>query len=66
MDIKLENIKSAKYRKQLGGDNNTSIDLKLVDKPTVNIAVPLDPNNNTYAKILKLVTEGKLTIEDAD
>jgi len=60
------NIKSAKYVKQLGADNNISISIKLVDKPNVNIGVPLDPDNTDYAEIMRQVKEGTLTIKDAE
>ena len=60
------NIKSAKYVKQLGADNNISISIKLVDKPNVDIGVPLDLDNADYQEILKQVKEGTLTIKDAE
>ena len=59
-------IKTAKYVKQLGADNNISISIKLVDKPNVDIGVPLDPDNADYQEILKQVKAGTLTIKDAD
>ena len=55
------NIESAKYIAYDG--NNTSVNA-VIDG--VQYAIPLDPDNRHYAEILKQVSEGTLTIEEAD
>jgi len=53
------NISSTKYINE---------DKKII-KATINgqtMFVPLDPDNRHYAEILKQVSEGTLTIEEAD
>ena len=59
------NIKTAQYFKDIT-DKVSSIQVTLVDEPNLSVSVPLDPNNRHYAEILKQVTEGTLTIKDAD
>ena len=56
------NIKSAQYGVNLEG-NNAEIKATI---DSVEMFVPLDPNNRHYAEILKQVEEGTLTIKDAD
>ena len=53
------NIKNAKYM------NNTDITIK-ADIDGVEVHIPLDSANRHYAEILKQVSEGTLTIEEAD
>ena len=45
--------------------NNTDITIK-ADIDGVDVHIPLDPANRHYAEILKQVSEGTLTIEEAD
>jgi hypothetical protein len=54
------NIKSAKYRTDMG--TNCSISVVIDDKK---YSVPLDPSNTDYQAILEWVAEGN-TIEDAE
>jgi hypothetical protein len=55
------NIKSAKYVKDVDG-NNYAINIVVNDKT---ICVPPDPNNTDYAAILEWVADGN-TIQEAD
>ncbi len=57
------NITSAKYEKELGNNEITSITV-VIDGITS--FVPLDPDNRHYAEIMRQVKEGTLTIQDAD
>ena len=60
------NITTAQYYKApLHNDNNenTSIIITVNDET---LYVPLDENNRHYAEIMKQVTEGTLTIEEAE
>ena len=55
-------ITDAKYIVDSDGNNNViSCTVDGVGK-----SVPLDPNNTTYAEILRQIAAGELTIEDAD
>ena len=56
------NITSAKYVKNLDGEND-SVNIVIDGKQ---YAVPMDPANRHYAEILKQVAAGDLTIADAD
>tara|TARA_R100001509_G_C4758611_1_gene178906 strand:+ start:436 stop:609 length:174 start_codon:yes stop_codon:yes gene_type:complete len=55
-------IKSAQHQKFMGKDTNH---LKVIIDD-VEVSVPKDPENTTYAEILKQVKEGTLTIKEAD
>lgn len=55
-------ITNAKYIADAEGNN--SVISCTVDG--VGKSVPLDPNNTTYAEILRQVAAGELTIADAD
>ena len=57
------NITSAKYEKELGTNEITSITV-VIDGITS--FVPLDPYNRHYEEILKQVEAGTLTIKDAE
>jgi len=52
------NITSAKY-----GYGNSCVNANI---DSINITVPLDPDNRHYAEIKRQVDAGELTIEDAD
>jgi len=56
------NIINPKYEKDLS-NKNTSINATI---DSVEMSVPLDPDNRHYAEILRQVKEGTLTIKDAD
>ena len=56
------NIINPKYEKDLS-NKNTSINATI---DSVEMSVPLDPDNRHYAEILKQVADGDLTIADAD
>lgn len=56
------NIESAQYVLNLEGENaciSATID-------GVSRAVPIDPENTTYAEIMRQVDAGELTIEEAE
>jgi len=55
------NISSAKYFQNFGVNVSISI---VVDGQK--ISVPIDPDNTTYAEIMRQVEAGELTIQDAD
>jgi len=58
------NITSAKYLTDpLANNANVCIEAEING---VSWAVPLDPENTTYAEIMRQVDEGTLTIQDAD
>tara|TARA_B100000519_G_C13798464_1_gene229972 strand:- start:6 stop:194 length:189 start_codon:yes stop_codon:yes gene_type:complete len=62
MNMNKMNIESAKYVLNLEGENaciSATID-------GVSRAVPLDPENTTYAEIMRQVDAGELTIEEAE
>ena len=56
------NIINPKYEKDLS-NKNTSINATI---DSVEMSVPLDPDNRHYAEILRQVKEGTLTIKDAE
>tara|TARA_A100001515_G_scaffold108605_1_gene89492 strand:- start:2413 stop:2586 length:174 start_codon:yes stop_codon:yes gene_type:complete len=56
------NITSAKYVKNLDGEND-SVNIVIDGKQ---YAVPMDPANRHYAEIQRQVAAGELTIQDAD
>ena len=56
------NITSAQYKVDIN-DNNICIQATI---DGVDISVPLDPDNRHYAEIMKQITEGTLTVKDAD
>jgi len=55
------NISSAKYFQNFGVNVSISI---VVDGQK--ISVPIDPDNTTYAEIMRQVEAGELTIQDAE
>mgnify|MGYP003122989230 CR=1 FL=1 len=56
-------IENAKYFVDDDGDN---IGIQCDIDGVVAVSVPLDQNNRHYAEIMRQVTEGTLTIADAD
>ena len=61
-------IKNAKYQKQYDEDMNVIGD-NIGIRAEINgqsVIVPLDPENSDYKEIMRQVTEGTLTIADAD
>ena len=63
MDIM--DIKTAQYFKNPETGENSCIGLTFNNSDDV-AAVPLDPNNSDYKRILKQVEAGTLTIKDAE
>ena len=59
------NIKSAKYGKNLSGDNNCVIIVEENREEHI-LIVPLDPENSEYEEIMQQVKSGKITIAPAD
>ena len=59
------NIKSAKYRKDIDGNNNCIV-IQEENREEHILIVPLDPANSNYAEILRQVEAGILTIAPAD
>ena len=59
------NIKSAKYGKNLNGDNNCIIIVE-ENREEHKLIVPLDPENSEYEEIMQQVNSGKITISPAD
>ena len=59
------NIKSAKYGKNLDGDNNCIIIVEENREEHISI-VPLDSDNTEYTEIMQQVRSGKITISPAD
>tara|TARA_R110001592_G_scaffold272945_1_gene539806 strand:+ start:1501 stop:1725 length:225 start_codon:yes stop_codon:yes gene_type:complete len=65
------NITSAKYksRSEYDADGKVTSTSNCAIIATIDgedYGVPLDPNNSEYAEIMKQVTDGTLTIKDAD
>ena len=61
-------IKNAKYQKQYDEDMNVIGD-NIGIRAEINgqsVIVPLDSENSDYKEIMRQVTEGTLTIADAD
>ena len=58
-------IKTAQYFKSPETGENSCIALTFNNSDDV-AAVPLDPNNSDYKRILKQVEAGTLTIKDAE
>ena len=56
-------IENAKYKKNIGTDDNSSINATIDGKE---MSVPLDAANRHYAEILKQVADGTITIAEAD
>ena len=56
-------ITNAKYIKNVGTDINCSVN---ATRDGVIMSVPLDEGNRHYAEILKQVTDGTITIAEAD
>ena len=56
------NITSAKYVKNLDGEND-SVNIVIDGKQ---YAVPMHPANRHYAELQRQVAAGELTIQDAD
>ena len=62
MNMNKMNIESAQYVLNLEGENaciSATID-------GVSRAVPIDPENTTYAEIMRQVDAGELTIQEAE
>lgn len=59
------NIKSAKYGKNLNGDNNCIVIVEENREEHI-LIVPLDPDNTEYTEIMQQVRSGKITIAPAD
>ena len=59
------NIKSAKYSKNLNGDNNCIVIVEENREKHI-LIVPLDPDNTEYTEIMQQVKSGKITIAPAD
>ena len=59
------NIKSAKYGKNLNGDNNCIIIVE-ENREEHTLIVPLDSENSEYEEIMQQVKSGKITIAPAD
>mgnify|MGYP003125723781 FL=1 len=57
-------IENAQYRKALPNDSNPCEIRATVDGEVVSIAI--DPKNRHYAEAMRQVSEGTLTIADAD
>ena len=55
-------ITNAKYIKNLDGENSTIS----VDIDNESVFVPINEENRHYIEILKQVSDGTLTIKDAD
>ena len=59
------NIKSAKYSKNLNGDNNCIVIVEENREEHI-LIVPLDSDNTEYTEIMQQVSSGKITIAPAD
>tara|TARA_B100001057_G_C22734411_1_gene905194 strand:- start:97 stop:279 length:183 start_codon:yes stop_codon:yes gene_type:complete len=59
------NITKAKYRNNAIVEGTELLNI-IATIDSVEMVVPLDPDNRHYAEILKQVEEGTLTIEEAD
>tara|TARA_R100001510_G_C7512862_1_gene111715 strand:- start:30 stop:206 length:177 start_codon:yes stop_codon:yes gene_type:complete len=54
---------NAKYQKHDGASDNTGIQVTIDGIPSI---VPIFEGNRDYDKMMELIKEGKLTIEEAD
>tara|TARA_Y100000361_G_C11005032_1_gene261343 strand:+ start:491 stop:676 length:186 start_codon:yes stop_codon:yes gene_type:complete len=59
-------IKSAKYIKDSLANDGSHSNIRVVLNDGVVIAVPLSTENKDYNKLMKMVEDKELTIEDAD
>ena len=57
-------INTAKYFNKLG--TNEAVSILITTANNEFMSVPLDPENTTYAEIMRQVDAGELTIEAAD
>ena len=59
-------IKSAKYIKDSLANDGSYSNIRVVLNDGVVIAVPLSTENKDYNRLMKMVEDKELTIEDAD
>ena len=59
-------IKSAKYIKDSLANDGSHSNIRVVLNDGVVIAVPLSTENKDYNRLMKMVEDKELTIEDAD
>ena len=57
-------INTAKYFNKLG--TNEAVSILITTANNEFMSVPLDPENTTYAEIMRQVDAGELTIEEAE
>ena len=60
------NIKSAKYIKDTLANDGSHSNIRVVLNDGVVMAVPINIENSHYNKLMKMVEDKELTIEDAD
>ena len=60
------NIKSAKYIKDTLANDGSHSNIRVVLNDGVVMAVPITTENSHYNKLMKMVEDKELTIEDAD
>ena len=59
-------IKSAKYIKDSLANDGSHSNIRVVLNDGVVVAVPLNTENKDYNRLMKMVEDKELTIEDAD
>ena len=59
-------IKSAKYIKDILADDGSHSNIRVVLNDNTVMAVPINTDNSDYNKLMKMVEDKELTIEDAD
>ncbi len=59
-------IKSAKYIKDTLANDGTHSNIRVVLNDNTVMAVPITKENSDYNKLMKMVEDKELTIEDAD
>ena len=59
-------IKSAKYIKDILADDGSHSNIRVVLNDDTVMAVPINTDNSDYNKLMKMVEDKELTIEDAD
>ena len=59
-------IKSAKYIKDTLANDGSYSNIRVVLNDGVVMAVPINTENSHYNKLMKMVEDKELTIEDAD